>query len=54
VPEYWIVDVDGRAIDVYREPGPDGYRAVTRCGPDGRVIPVAFPDLVIPVVDLFT
>lgn len=25
VPEVWIVDLPGRAVEVYRGPGPDGY-----------------------------
>jgi Uma2 family endonuclease len=26
VPTYWLVDVPGRAVEVYSDPGPEGYR----------------------------
>jgi Uma2 family endonuclease len=43
VPEYWVVDVTGRSVEVHREPQPSGgYRAVTiRAGEDELAPPVA-------------
>lgn len=31
VPVYWIVDLDGRRIEVHEEPTDEGYRRVTFC-----------------------
>ena len=30
IAEYWVVDTVAEAIEVHREPGPDGFRAVSR------------------------
>jgi Uma2 family endonuclease len=53
VPEYWIVDVSAEAIEVYREPGAGGYRQVQVVPLHGTLAPLAFPDLVIAVADVF-
>jgi Uma2 family endonuclease len=51
LPEYWIVNLVDRVLEVHREPGPDGYRkiAVARIGDE--VIPIALPTagVVVPV-----
>ncbi len=52
VPEVWIVDVEARALDVYREPSADGYHLHDRRSTGDTVRPVAFPDVVLPVGDL--
>ena len=30
VVEYWIVDVDARAVEVHRDPSPNGYKSIQR------------------------
>lgn len=30
VPEVWVIDVNDRVVEVFRQPGPDGYGLVTR------------------------
>ena len=45
VPEVWWLDLPGEALEVCRDPAPDGYRDVRRLGRGERVAPVAFPDL---------
>ena len=57
IPEYWIVDVLGRALEVHREParlaGPrSAYRAVERLGPEVAVSPLAAPGARIAAADL--
>jgi Uma2 family endonuclease len=49
VPEYWIVDLGGRAIEVYRQPGDGRYADVTRHGDGERVALLAFSDLAVDV-----
>ncbi len=52
VREVWLVDLPGRAVDVYRDPSPDGYRHVERLGPGQSLSPQPFPDISLPVEDL--
>jgi Uma2 family endonuclease len=51
IPEAWLVDLPGEGIEIYRDPGPDGYREVRRLRRGERVAPQAFPDLVLSVGD---
>lgn len=42
VPEYWVVDVPGRAVEVHRDPRPSGgYDAVEVRGGDDELTPPA-------------
>jgi Uma2 family endonuclease len=59
LPEYWIVNLADRVLEVYREPGLDAgaqygwaYRVVLTLGPDEHVTPLAAPSARIPVADL--
>lgn len=49
IPELWIVDLVGDAIEVYRSPSAGGYRLVERFDRGADVRPIAFPDVVVPV-----
>jgi len=49
VPEYWIVDVAGRCIEVYTGPGHEGYANCQIVAHEGSVAPRAFPDVVVEV-----
>jgi Uma2 family endonuclease len=52
VPEYWLVDVAGRSIEVRTDPGDDTYRHV-RVMRQGETIRLqAFPDVEIAVSDI--
>jgi len=52
VSEYWIVDVEGHAVEKYRAPAAGGYRRAERLGPGTPFGPEAFPDLVLTVSDI--
>ena len=59
VPDYWIVNLIDRVLEVYREPGADPaapygwrYSALLRLGPADRVSPLAVPGARIAVADL--
>lgn len=52
VPEYWIVDIQGRAVEVYRDPSEGLYRSMDRVTDDGILRPLAFPDVAIAVADI--
>jgi Uma2 family endonuclease len=53
VPEYWIVDVNGRCIEVHDQVGPQGYGRRRRVTAGDRMAPSAFPDIELSVADLF-
>ena len=59
VPEYWIVNLIDRVVEVYRDPGPDAsaahgwrYRSVMRLGSAATVEPVALSSARIHIADL--
>lgn len=59
LPEYWIVNLVGRVLEVYREPGLDAkaqygwaYRVLLTLRGDEYVTPLAAPSARIPVADL--
>jgi Uma2 family endonuclease len=45
VPEVWLIDLQHRRLEMYREPGPDGYRLILRPEPSEVVSPVLLPGL---------
>ena len=51
VPEVWIVDLAGRAVEVCRQPRPQGYGERQRFA-DGELTPTLVPALTIDVVAL--
>lgn len=61
VPEYWILDVIDRRLEVYRNPRPDPteplgftYDPPTFVEESGSVRPLAMPDAEVKVADLLT
>ena len=59
IPDYWIVDVIGRVLEVCRDPGTDltapygwRYRSVTRMSPPEIVALIAVPPARVPVASL--
>jgi Uma2 family endonuclease len=49
IPETWLVDVEGRLIEVYHEPGPEGYRQVHTRRRGEHLSPQAFPQFSLTV-----
>jgi Uma2 family endonuclease len=52
VPEYWIVDLEGGAVEVCRNPSAGRFGYAERVGIDGTLSPVAFPDFQIAVATI--
>ena len=52
VGEYWIVDLDGDAVEIYREPTGGAFRVTERVARGGTITPLAFPDTPLAVVDI--
>ena len=51
-PEYWLVDVIGRRVHVYREPIDGKYRSVTELSASETLRSLAFPDVEVPVAEI--
>ena len=51
VPEYWVVNLVERTVEVHREPFASGYRRVTSVPKGGRLRVLAFPDVELAVDD---
>lgn len=49
MPEAWLFDLPQGALEVYRDPSPEGYRQILILRRGDRLSPLAFPDLVIEV-----
>lgn len=49
VPEFWLVDVVDRVIEVHREPAGDRYGRVETVRAGDELTLVAFPDVIVPV-----
>lgn len=52
VRELWIVDVVGKALDVFRRPAASGYREHERLAREERVAMGAFPRVFFRVADV--
>jgi Uma2 family endonuclease len=53
VAEYWVVDVEGRRVVIYREPAATGYIRKTEFTGAATVAPHAFQYVKITVRDIF-
>jgi Uma2 family endonuclease len=52
ISEYWVIDVNGRRIEVYRGPASGNYKQRLIMQPGESIAPLAFPDLTIAVSDV--
>ena len=53
IPEYWVTDAVGEAVEVHREPHGQRYRQSIRFTGAATVSPLAFPDVVVRLPDVF-
>lgn len=54
IPEAWLIGSEKKAVEVFRDPSPDGYRHV-RCFGRGEVIrPLLCPEIELDLSDLFS
>jgi Uma2 family endonuclease len=52
IPEYWIVNVNDRLVEVYRDPVDESYASVSAYRPGELLHLRAFPDIAVPVVEI--
>jgi Uma2 family endonuclease len=53
VPEYWIIDVKGRAVEVLTDPVPAGYRRCAVLGAKDTLRPLNVPGVSLRVAELW-
>jgi len=53
IPEYWLVDLQARALWIYSDPSETGYRTRRMHDPSERIAPIEFPECSIRIADLF-
>jgi Uma2 family endonuclease len=52
IPETWLIDLNRGTITIYQDPGPTGYGTSRVVRRGEQVAPLAFPDRVLPVVQI--
>lgn len=52
ITDYWVLDVIGRKLYVYRLPSPAGYQSEMILSEEVTISPLAFPDCVITVKEM--
>jgi len=53
IPDYWVVDCAAESVEVYRTPGPEGYRDMYRVAGTATLTPHAFPDVELTTAEIF-
>jgi Uma2 family endonuclease len=53
VPEYWLVDVGARCVEVYRQPGPAGYASRREARGNDEIAIEALPGVTLRAGELF-
>lgn len=52
VRDYWIVDLDGVAVEVHRDPAEGAFRLTERVARGGALTPLAFGDISFTVAEM--
>jgi Uma2 family endonuclease len=53
IPEYWIVDVQAKRIEVFRDPASTGYTQELQFGPPDVVTPQSLPGVRLNLAEVF-
>lgn len=54
VPEVWLFDLKHRRLELYRDPGADGYPLVMRPDPRDTVSPLLLPNVQLRVDEIWS
>ncbi|BAY10671.1 Uma2 family endonuclease [Calothrix sp. NIES-2098] len=52
ITDYWVLDVIGRQLHIFREPTEDGYQSEVILAEDRTISPLQFPDLQIAISEM--
>lgn len=53
IPEYWILDLNDKSLEVYRDPAGESYGSTQKLAGDDQVSPLACPEVTLRVGSLF-
>jgi Uma2 family endonuclease len=53
IPEVWLVDLNSLAVEIYREPSPDGYKSVQIFQRNQTISAQAFPEVDFTAAELW-
>ena len=54
VRDYWVVDIPGRKLHVFRDPSEHGFKTHEVYSGDARVAPLLIPHIGLSVIELFS
>lgn len=54
IPEVWLLDLHNTRLEIYRQPGTEGYGEVLYPADNEAVAPVLLPDAVLPITDFWS
>lgn len=54
IPEVWLIDLQKKNVEIYRQPSGDGYRQTLRPARDERISLSLLPDVSILIADLWS
>ena len=54
IPEVWLLDLQHKQLEIYRQPSADGYRQILRPAKDERIAPALLPDTTLAISDLWS
>ena len=52
IPEVWLVDLEGEAVEVFRDPSPEGYRKAEVFRRGSSLSPSSLPDIELSVDEI--
>lgn len=53
IPESWLVDLSGKVLWLYRDPGPEGYARISQARDLSALRPLCLPDALLDLSGLF-
>jgi Uma2 family endonuclease len=53
IPEVWLIDLQTKAVELYSDPAPHGYRKILRPDADTTISPVLVPAVQLPLRELW-
>jgi Uma2 family endonuclease len=53
VRDYWVVDIPGRRLHVFRDPSPHGFRTHETFAGDARVVPLLLSGTALVLSEMF-
>jgi Uma2 family endonuclease len=54
IPEVWLIDLQKKQVEIYRQPSSDGYRQILRPAKDERIALSLLPDVSLLIADLWS